>query len=1119
MANPIKVIKLTGVSGSLEGKADAIHTHELADITDAGTAASADITDFAPASQGTLANNAIQAGTLASINADISDATLIDTTDPRLSDSRTPTTHSHTLSQITDSGSAANLDVATVGNAADGEVVTGDDTRLSDDRDPTAHTHTLSDILDSGTAASEDTTAFATSAQGILATTALQDPTAFATSAQGELASTAVQPEDIGTAASAEVSDFATSAQGELASTSLQDASAFAPATHTHSLSEITDNNIVTRTTDESATGNAWVLNETTFTSNSSTKVPTQSSVKSYVDNAVSEAQLATPFKGAYNPVTNTPDLTSPTAIPVSAGDTFIIDNAGSFYGRILESGTTIIAEGDTPNELSDWTVVEGSLNNAAVKSAYEANLDTNAFTDADQTKLDAIEDNATADQTGAEIKLAYEANLDTNAFTDADQTKLDAIETAATADQTGAEIKALYESQPKAFTNTSFNKLASVEDNATEDQTGAEIKALYELETNTNAFTDDDLDAVNEVKSGNYTRNDQLSVISNGWVLDDATMATASSATLPTSNSVKEFVEASLQSDLMNFKGAYSPTTNSPSLDGLVSGTLVPVNEGDVYVFSSEGAFWGENLKNGTLVIASQDNPTDLTGWAIISGGQVELALSELTDVSEAEATANFVLVADGSQYTGKLLTLDQLGDVETTTLVTGEFLQWDGESWINQDPSQIGSSVTVTGSEAPASPQSGDLWFNNETASLSVYYVDNDSSQWVSIRGQSGPVGPAGPEGSTGPVGPSGGPEGPIGKSLLYGDTVPSSLTGREGEFYIHTDTQELYGPKIGPNWGTPISIVGQQGPIGATGTTGPQGDTGPQGETGDTGPTGPQGNEGPEGPQGNTGARGLQGATGQDGKSLNFAGVVSSVGDLPVNAVNGDLYIAADTGEGYLSDGANGWTDTGQIRGPEGPEGPEGPIGITGNQGPQGATGADGTSVNLQGAVTTFTSLPSGASEGDLYITSDTSDGWVSDGNNNWENVGPIQGPQGATGPEGLEGPVGPRGPQGTAGLNGSTGDQGPEGPEGPEEPEGPEGPKGDQGIQGISGLDGTNGTNGIQGPEGPEGPQGPEGPEGPQGDAGIEVLSYSGGVLTITNPSASYTVNGTTLNINL
>ena len=61
-----------------------------------------------------------------------------------------------------------------------------------------------------------------------------------------------------------------------------------------------------------------------------------------------------------------------------------------------------------------------------------------------DGTKLDGIEDNATADQTNDEIKAAVEAASDSNTFTDADHTKLNAIEASATADQTKSDIDAL---------------------------------------------------------------------------------------------------------------------------------------------------------------------------------------------------------------------------------------------------------------------------------------------------------------------------------------------------------------------------------------------------------------------------------------------------------------------------------------------------------------------------------------------------------------------------------------------------------------------------------------------------------------------------------------------------
>ena len=50
-----------------------------------------------------------------------------------------------------------------------------------------------------------------------------------------------------------------------------------------------------------------------------------------------------------------------------------------------------------------------------------------------DGTKLDGIESNATADQSNSEIKTAYEANSDTNAFTDALLSKLNVIAASAT--------------------------------------------------------------------------------------------------------------------------------------------------------------------------------------------------------------------------------------------------------------------------------------------------------------------------------------------------------------------------------------------------------------------------------------------------------------------------------------------------------------------------------------------------------------------------------------------------------------------------------------------------------------------------------------------------------------
>ena len=100
-------------------------------------------------------------------------------------------------------------------------------------------------------------------------------------------------------------------------------------------------------------------------------------------------------------------------------------------------SDQVLFAQQEITDKLSG--IEEGSTadqTNAEIKTAYEANSDTNAFTDAEKTKLQnldlaklqGIETGATADQSNAEIKTAYEANSDTNAFTDAEKTKLAGI-------------------------------------------------------------------------------------------------------------------------------------------------------------------------------------------------------------------------------------------------------------------------------------------------------------------------------------------------------------------------------------------------------------------------------------------------------------------------------------------------------------------------------------------------------------------------------------------------------------------------------------------------------------------------------------------------------------------
>jgi hypothetical protein len=72
-------------------------------------------------------------------------------------------------------------------------------------------------------------------------------------------------------------------------------------------------------------------------------------------------------------------------------------------------------------------------------------------------------------------------------------------------------------------------------------------------------------------------------------------------------------------------------------------------------------------------------------------------------------------------------------------------------------------------------------------------------------------------GPQGEPGEPGPAG----PAGRTILNGTTTPAAGLGANGDFYINTTADTIYGPKTSSGWGAPTPLVGPQGPPGADGT----------------------------------------------------------------------------------------------------------------------------------------------------------------------------------------------------------------------------------------------------------------------------------------------------------
>ena len=199
-------------------------------------------------------------------------------------------------------------------------------------------------------------------------------------------------------------------------------------------------------------------------------------------------------------------------------------------------------------------------------------------------------------------------------------------------------------------------------------------------------------------------------------------------------------------------------------------------------------------------------------------------------------------------------------------------------------------------------------------------------------------------------------------------YGTTVPAAALGAMGDFYLNTQTGDVYYKTNSTTWTLTGNIKGPQGNAGATGATGPAGPTGIQGPAGAAGATGATGAAGPQGPAGVAGPQGPIGLTGATGP-----------------------------------------------QGPVGPTGATGPTGLTGPQGPTGPAGTNGINgINGTAVLNGITNPVAGTGvNGDFYINTATNELFGPKANGTWPAGVSLVGAQGATGATGLTGPQGPSG----------------------------------------------------------------------------------------------------------
>ena len=309
---------------------------------------------------------------------------------------------------------------------------------------------------------------------------------------------------------------------------------------------------------------------------------------------------------------------------------------------------------------------------------------------------------------------------------------------------------------------------------------------------------------------------------------------------------------------------------------------------------------------------------------------------------------------------------------------------------------------------------------------------------------RAATGKSGYSGKSGTSGISGTSG-------KSGWSGMSGTSGISGTSGL----SGTSGISGVS-GTNGASGVSgINGASGVSGTSGTNGASGWSGTSGTSGALGLSGTSGVQGIAGMPGISGWSGTSGTSGLDGTSVALKGTVNTYLDLPLGAVEGDLWIVLTTGGGYtsgdgaVSDGLGGWANVGPIRGPTGSSGWSGMSGTSGTDGASGVQGIAG--------------MP---------------------GTSGWSGISGTSGIDGASGTSGIDGTSGWSGVSGTSGINGASGVSG---------------INGTSGVSGFSGIDGASGTSGIDGTSGVSGFSGIDGASGTSGIDGTSGVSGFSGIL--------------------